>query len=117
MAQLRQDYQEFTSREAEIIIVAPDSAQALTDYWHKEKLPFIGLSDSDHKVADNYKQEVNILKIGRMPALFVIDKHGVIRFKHYSLSSTDIVPNFQLFHLLDSINEKIVSSATQRIGN
>jgi peroxiredoxin Q/BCP len=106
MAQLRQDYQKFVEINTEVIAVAPDDAQALKDFWHKEHIPFIGLPDSGHKVADLYKQEVNALKLGRMPALFVIDKQGVIRFKHYSSSMSDIVSNEKLLSLLNGINKE-----------
>ncbi len=105
MAQLRHDYQKFLQRNTEIIAVAPDDAQVLKSFWHKKQIPFIGLPDSDHKVADLYQQEVNLLKLGRMPALFVIDKKGIIRFKHYSASMSDIVPDKKLLEALDMIGE------------
>ncbi len=106
MAQLRQDYQKFIENNTEVIAVAPDDAQALKDFWHNENIPFVGLPDPGHKVADLYHQEVNALKFGRMPALFVIDKQGIIRFKHYSSSMSDIVPNKKLLSLLNTINKK-----------
>jgi peroxiredoxin len=106
MAQLRQDYQKFVKRNTEVIAVAPDNAQALRDFWHKEQIPFVGLPDPGHKVADLYSQEVNALKLGRMPALFVINKKGIIRFKHYSNSMSDIVPDEQLLPLLNTINKE-----------
>jgi peroxiredoxin len=104
MAQLRQDYQRFVENNTEVIAVAPDDAQALKDFWSKERIPFVGLPDPGHKVGNLYKQEVNALKFGRMPALFVIDKQGIIRFKHYSNSMSDIVPDEQLLSLLNKIN-------------
>ena len=102
MAQLRHDYREFIKRDAEILAVAPDEAKALTDFWYKERILFIGLSDSNHKVADLYQQEVNPLKLGRMPALFVVDKNGNILFQHYSDSMSDIVSNETVLKILDS---------------
>ena len=106
MTQLRQDYQKFAENNTEVIAVAPDDAQALKDFWDNEQIPFVGLPDPGHKVGDLYKQEVNALKFGRMPALFVIDKQGVIRFKHYSSSMSDIVPDKKLLSLLNTINKK-----------
>jgi peroxiredoxin len=106
MAQLRQDYQQFVKNDTEVIAVAPDNARALRDFWQKEHIPFIGLPDQGHKVADLYNQEVNALKLGRMPALFVIDKKGIIRFKHYSSSMSNIVPDEQLLSLLNTINKE-----------
>jgi len=54
MAQLRQDYQEFVSREAEVVVVGPDDGTAFQNYWQKEGLRFIGLADPTHKVAGRY---------------------------------------------------------------
>ncbi len=41
-----------------------------------------------------------------MPALFVIDKKGIIRFKHYGTSMSDIVPDEKVFSLLDAIEKE-----------
>jgi peroxiredoxin len=105
MARLRQDYNEFIKRDAEIIAIAPDNARVLKDFWNEEQIPFIGLPDTGHKVADLYQQEVNPLKLGRMPTLFVIDKMGNIRFKHYSASMSDIVSEDKLFKILNMIGK------------
>ena len=61
MAQLRQDYQKFTERDAEVVVVGPDSEQAFKDYWQKEELPYVGLADPTHTVAKRYGQEVKLL--------------------------------------------------------
>jgi hypothetical protein len=36
MAQLRQDYQEFVRREAELVVVGPEGRSAFEQYWRKE---------------------------------------------------------------------------------
>jgi peroxiredoxin len=104
MAQLRQDYAEFTARDAEIVVVAPEKLDAVRDYWKKEKLPFVGLSDPDHKVAKVYGQQVKWLKFGRMPALAVIDKQGYVHYRHYGDSMSDIPTNGKVLALLDELN-------------
>lgn len=106
MAQLRQDYEEFQRRDAEVVIVGPESAKAFADYWTKEELPFVGLPDPDHSVANRYGQEVKLLKMGRMPALMVIDKQGVVRYQHYGNSMQDIVPNAEVLALLDDLQRE-----------
>ena len=106
MAQLRQDYQEFVSRGAEIVVVAPDDERACKDYWQKEELPFTGLADPAHTVASRYGQEVKLLKLGRMPALMVIDKSGRVRHKHYGGAMSDIPPNQEILAILDGLNEE-----------
>lgn len=67
-------------------------------------MPFIGLPDLRSRVANRYYQEVNLFKFGRMPALFVIDRQGVIRFAHYGDSMQDIPPNELVLEVLDQIN-------------
>lgn len=104
MAQLRQDYEQFVQREAEILVIGPEDRRAFVDYWQKEKLPFIGLPDPDHTVANRYGQEVKLLKFGRMPALVVVDKEGDVRFRHYGNGMEDIVPNRVILDLLDRLN-------------
>ena len=105
MAQLRRDFKEFSKRDTVIIAVGPDKKGAFKLFWKQNDIPFIGLSDHDHKVARLYDQEVNLLKAGRVPAQIVIDKNGVVRFAHYSNSMADIPANEKIFELLDEINK------------
>lgn len=106
MAQLRQDYQEFASKDAVILVVGPDDQAAFQDYWSKHELPFIGLPDPEHRVADLYGQQVKLLRAGRMPAMMVIDKAGRIRFQHYADSMRDIPSNQAILEILDVLNQE-----------
>jgi peroxiredoxin len=105
MAQLRQEYDKFVARDAEIVIVGPDDQRAFQDYWRKEALPFVGLADPSHQVANRYGQEVKLLKFGRMPALMVIDKAGQVTYTHYGGSMQDIPPNDEILAVLDQLNQ------------
>lgn len=103
MAQLRQDYEQFVERDTVVIAVGPDSQQAFKDYWTENEIPFIGLADPDNEVAKRYDQEVNLFKLGRIPAQLVIDKHGKARYVHYSNSMSDIPSNQDILNLLDGL--------------
>lgn len=105
MAQLRQDYQEFVDRKTEIVVVGPEDDEAFKNYFEKNNLPFVGLPDSKASVLKLYGQEVNIFKLGRMPAQVVVDQHGVARYIHYGHSMSDIPKNDELLALLDEINK------------
>jgi peroxiredoxin Q/BCP len=105
MAQLRQDYAEFVARGAEILVVAPEKLEAVRRYWQRENLPFVGLADPDHTVARLYGQQVKWLKLGRMPALTVIDKQGRVYYRHYGQSMSDIPSNQDVLTLLDELNQ------------
>jgi peroxiredoxin len=106
MAQLRQDYQQFVAREVEVVVVGPEDAKAFAVYWEKEALPFIGLPDPKASVLKLYGQEVNLFKLGRMPAQVLIDRPGIARFVHYGHSMSDIPPNHELLELVDQLNRE-----------
>jgi peroxiredoxin Q/BCP len=104
MAQLRQDYTQFVDRDIEVVVVGPENAQAFADYFAKEALPFIGLPDPKTSVLKLYGQEVNLFKLGRMPAQVLIDKAGAARYVHYGHNMSDIPANEELLALGDEIN-------------
>lgn len=85
------------------MVVGPENAAAFEKYWRKEGLPFVGLPDPKHTVLKRYGQEVNLFKLGRMPAQMLIDKTGVLRFVHYGHSMSDIPSNEALLSLIDSL--------------
>jgi len=104
MAQLRQDFAEFEQRQTTILVVGPENAAAFIRYWQENRLPFVGLPDPTHSVLKLYGQEVNLFKLGRMPAQVVVDKKGMARFVHYGDSMSDIPENGELLALLDALN-------------
>jgi peroxiredoxin len=107
MAQLRREYEQFVARDAEIVVVGPDSEKAFQDYWQQESLPFVGLADPTHSVARRYGQEVKLLKLGRMPALIVVDKEGRVTYAHYGGSMQDIPLNREILDVLDELNDNV----------
>ena len=66
-------------------------------------LPFIGLPDPKASVLKLYGQEVNLFKLGRMPAQVIVDKAGVARFVHYGHSMSDIPENAEVSGAVGSI--------------
>jgi peroxiredoxin len=104
LARLRDEYDKFTSRGADVLAVGPDSAAAFRLYWSAQRIPFVGLPDPGHAVATRYKQEVNLFKLGRMPLVMVVDAHGMIRFAHYGASMSDIPTNGELLDVIDQLN-------------
>lgn len=106
MAQLRRDYGEFSSRSAEVIAVGPEGADRFADWWHKNEMPFVGIPDPEHAIAGLYRQQSRLLKLGRMPALMVVDKDGMLRYEHYGDSMADIPANDSILSLLDRLNQR-----------
>ncbi len=100
---MRQDYSEFTRRGAEVIAVGPEGPDEFRRYWAEHRIPFVGLADPRHSVANTYGQEVNLLKLGRMPALIVVDGSGRIRYRHYASWMSDIPANSEVLGVLDRL--------------
>ena len=109
MAQLRQDYADFVARGAEVLVVGPDGPRSFQRTWEKETFPFPGLADPQHTVADLYRQEVNLPKLGRMPAVLIVDKAGQIRYEHYGESMSDIPLNQEVLQVLEQLNREQVT--------
>ncbi len=103
MAQLRQEYPLFQERETIVVAVGPEEKEAFAKYWKDNHMPFIGIPDPEHRVADLYGQKVSIVKLGRMPAQMIIDKQGILRYMHYGNSMKDIPGNEEVIRLLNGI--------------
>ena len=105
MAQLRQDYDRFVELDTEILVVGPEGSKQFAEYWRKNDLPFIGLPNPDHSVLKRFGQEVNLFKLGRMPAQVILDKQGKARYVHYGKSMSDIPANSELLALIQEIGQ------------
>jgi len=104
LARLRDEYEKFKSHGAEILAVGPNQLSSFKQYWKNEQIPFIGLPDPDRLVSKKYKQQVKLLRLGRMPLNCVIDSNGYVRFAHYGNSMSDIPSNEELLHVIDELN-------------
>lgn len=104
MAQLRQNYDEFVKRQTTVIVVGPENEKAFSAYWEANQMPFVGLPDPTASVLKLFGQEVNLFKLGRMPAQVLVDKQGIARFVHYGHSMADIPENKEILDLIDSVN-------------
>ena len=104
MAQLRLDFEKISSTDTVIIVIGPEHAGAFVKYWNENDLPFIGLPDETHSALRLFGQEVNLFKLGRMPAQVIVDKNGTARYAHYGHSMSDIPENSEIFRILNEIN-------------
>lgn len=90
MARLRRDYDELSRLDIAVLVVGPEKPAVFKRYWDRAQLPFTGLPDPEHRVSDLYGQDVQLLKLGRLPAQMLIDKSGVLRYVHYGHSMMDL---------------------------
>jgi len=102
---LRLDFEEFEKRDTLVVAIGPEKAEAFRQYWEKNDLPFIGLPDETHSVLKLYGQQVNLFKLGRMPAQMIVDRQGILRYVHYGHSMQDIPENRELLELLDGLKD------------
>jgi peroxiredoxin Q/BCP len=106
MAQLRNEYDTFVSHKAEVLAAGPEKPEAFKRYWQKHRIPFVGLPDPKHSILKLYGQQVNLFKLGRMPAQVIVDRRGWVRFVHYGHSMRDIPQNTEIFMILESLNSE-----------
>ena len=90
MAQLRQDYDQFVERNTAVVVVGPEKPDKFAAYFEKNNLPFTGLPDPKASVLKLYGQEVNLFKLGRMPAQVLVDMDGIARWAYYGHAMQDI---------------------------
>lgn len=93
-------------RDAEILAIGPEGPRQFKKVWDEQQYPFVGFSDYQHTVANLYGQEVNLLKLGRMPAMLIVDKQDIIRFAHFGDNMADIPRNEDVLELLDRLNRE-----------
>ncbi len=102
---MRRDHQLFKDHNVEIAVLGPEGPKEFQRFWEREKMPFTGLPDPEQIVLKRYRQEHRLLKLGRMPAQFIIDRQGIIRFAHYSSSMMDIPENREVLARVGKIKE------------
>lgn len=102
MMQLHKDYEHFLEKDTIIVAVGPEDEAGFRKYFEENDLQFYGIPDKTHSVLKLYGQEVNLFKLGRMPAQMIVDKTGQLRYVHYGKSMKDIPENSEMLSLIDS---------------
>ncbi len=66
----------------------------------------MGVPDPDGRLGKLYGQEWNALKLGRMPAVFIVDIGGSLVLAHYGQNMSDIPEDEELLTILDKISNQ-----------
>ena len=111
MAQLRDDFNDFLELDTVIVVLGPEGPEQFSRYWRDNNLPFIGLPDPKHTVLKLYGQEIKLFKWGRMPAMLIIDKMGIVRFVHYGHDMSDIPDNNDVLKTIKDLSSTSEKSA------
>lgn len=86
-----------------MIAVAPESVAAVERFTKQHPVPFPIVSDSDHAVFDAYDVASRALSLGQRPAVFVIDRQGVVRFDAIGTQQWQIADNTTVLSILASL--------------
>ena len=86
-----------------ILVDKLENAIKMEQKYAKEEFPIY--YDNNKEVVKKLHQEFKIRKLGRMPALFIVDKEGIIQYAYYSDSMSDIPKNKALFEVLEKLNK------------
>ena len=100
---MRDDHAQFANAGASVVAIAPESTAAIERYVSQHPVPYPILSDADHTVFDAYDVASRAMSLGQRPALFVIDRSGVVRFDTVGTQQWQIPTNQQVLKVLGSL--------------
>ena len=83
--------------------IAPHSVDELTDHLAKNTYPFPVLADPDGSVFDSYDVTSRMVSLGQQPAMFIIDKAGIVRFDAIGAQQWDLIGPRELTERLHSL--------------
>lgn len=100
---MTEQYQEFKAAGAEIIALVKDTGERARAYSTEHRLPFPCLVDPEHTVYDQYEVNSKLLSLGQRPALFVIDREGIVRFAYLGWQQWEIPSNTEVLEVCRGI--------------
>ena len=90
---MREDIDRFTGGGAKVVAVAPDSPDGVARFVRDRDYPFPLLADTDHAVFDAYDVASRLSSLGQRPAVFVVDRQGIVRFDSIGTQQWQIPSN------------------------
>lgn len=100
---MRDDYDQFTKRGAEIIGVAPHGPDEVRSLVESIRVPFPVLADENREVFAQYEVESRPWSLGQRPGVYVVDASGMIRWAHVGWQQWDIPTNREVLAILDNL--------------
>lgn len=102
---LGRDFEKFNEFDTFLYAILPDKLENAKKFESEFAKEYPIYYDDKKKVNKMLNQEVKPLKLGRMPALLIIDKQGIIKYAYYSDSMDDIPENEEIFEILKNLNK------------
>jgi len=70
--------------------IAPDTLENARSYFQRNEIPFPCLPDPDRTVFRQYDVKSALVSLGQRPALFVVDREGVVRHAYLGWQQWEI---------------------------
>ena len=100
---MRDDIGRFTEAGARVVAIAPDTLDGVEKFVRDNGYPFSLLADTDHAVFDAYDVVATLMSLGQRPALFVVDRDGVVRFDSIGTQQWQIPSNDNVLAVLEGV--------------
>jgi peroxiredoxin len=100
---LRDDHEQFTAAGASVLAVAPESIASIVRFTKQHPVPFPIVSDGEHTVFAEYDVVSRALSLGQRPAVFVIDRDGIVRFDAIGTQQWQIADNKTVLEIIASL--------------
>ena len=100
---MRDDIDRFATAGAQVVAIAPDTAEGVAKFVDGNQYPFPLLPDADHVVFDAYDVVSTLMSLGQRPALFVVDQAGVVRFDSIGTQQWQIPSNDNVLAVVSSL--------------
>ena len=97
---MRDDIDRFRKAGARVVAIAPDTLDGVEKFVRDNEYPFSLLADTDHAVFDAYDVVSTMMSLGQRPALFVVDREGVVRFDSIGTQQWQIPSNDNVLEVL-----------------
>lgn len=100
---MRQDIEEFRSRGAQVVAIAPESADDVVRFTRDNPFPFPLLPDTGHTTFDAYDVVSRLASLGQRPAVFIVDQQGKVAYDSIGSQQWQIPTNEEVLAKLDSL--------------
>jgi peroxiredoxin Q/BCP len=106
VGRLAAEYNKFNELNAVLYPITADKLDAAKEFDTKyARGAYPVYYDPTKKVPELLNQQVRIVKFGRMPAMLIVDKKGIVRYAYYSDSMSDIPENEEIFEVLKGLQD------------
>ncbi|MBV8951454.1 MAG: redoxin domain-containing protein [Actinobacteria bacterium] len=100
---MRDDLAKFEALGASVIAIAPEGVDGLSRYPNNGQFPFALVGDEDHRTFDAYDVASRAFSLGQRPAVFVVDRDGIVRFDSVGTQQWQIPRNDEVLATLQAL--------------